>query len=74
MNTRTGDIFPSKQMLESLLPHKAHKRFAVEMKTKPTPQQLKRKPVDSRAMGRVGRNEACPCGSGKKFKYCHLNV
>jgi preprotein translocase subunit SecA len=20
---------------------------------------------------RVGRNEACPCGSGKKFKHCH---
>jgi preprotein translocase subunit SecA len=19
----------------------------------------------------VGRNEACPCGSGKKFKQCH---
>jgi preprotein translocase subunit SecA len=19
----------------------------------------------------VGRNEPCPCGSGKKFKYCH---
>ena len=21
--------------------------------------------------GRVGRNDACPCGSGKKFKHCH---
>jgi len=21
--------------------------------------------------GDVGRNEVCPCGSGKKFKYCH---
>ncbi|HLH98258.1 MAG TPA: preprotein translocase subunit SecA [Xanthobacteraceae bacterium] len=21
--------------------------------------------------GKVGRNEACPCGSGKKFKHCH---
>jgi preprotein translocase subunit SecA len=20
---------------------------------------------------KVGRNEACPCGSGKKFKHCH---
>ena len=19
----------------------------------------------------VGRNEKCPCGSGKKFKHCH---
>jgi len=23
------------------------------------------------AMPRVGRNEPCPCGSGKKFKHCH---
>ena len=23
------------------------------------------------AMPRVGRNEACPCGSGKKYKQCH---
>ena len=20
----------------------------------------------------VGRNEPCPCGSGKKYKHCHL--
>lgn len=20
-----------------------------------------------------GRNDICPCGSGKKFKHCHLN-
>jgi len=23
------------------------------------------------AMGRVGRNDPCPCGSGKKYKQCH---
>ncbi len=23
------------------------------------------------AVARVGRNEACPCGSGKKYKHCH---
>jgi preprotein translocase subunit SecA len=23
------------------------------------------------AVPRVGRNEPCPCGSGKKFKLCH---
>jgi uncharacterized protein YecA (UPF0149 family) len=22
---------------------------------------------------KAGRNEPCPCGSGKKFKHCHLN-
>lgn len=25
-----------------------------------------------RPLKRVGRNEPCPCGSGKKFKHCHL--
>jgi hypothetical protein len=24
-----------------------------------------------RAVPRVGRNEPCPCGSGKKYKHCH---
>lgn len=33
-----------------------------EMRLPPTPEQLRR--------GRVGRNDPCPCGSGKKFKSC----
>ncbi|MFL6575979.1 MAG: SEC-C metal-binding domain-containing protein, partial [Povalibacter sp.] len=24
-----------------------------------------------RDVRKVGRNEACPCGSGKKYKHCH---
>jgi|GEM_PF-6013990 len=23
---------------------------------------------------RIGRNNKCPCGSGKKYKNCHLNL
>jgi len=30
-----------------------------------------RKATDPATWGRVGRNEPCPCGSGKKFKHCH---
>ena len=26
----------------------------------------------ARAMPRVGRNDPCPCGSGKKYKKCHM--
>ena len=26
---------------------------------------------DPSTWGKVGRNEACPCGSGKKYKHCH---
>jgi preprotein translocase subunit SecA len=32
---------------------------------------LERDPNDSATWGRVGRNEPCPCGSGKKYKHCH---
>jgi preprotein translocase subunit SecA len=28
-------------------------------------------PNDPSTWGKVGRNESCPCGSGKKFKHCH---
>src|SRR5690606_2756534 len=30
-----------------------------------------RDPADPSTWGKVGRNEVCPCGSGKKFKHCH---
>jgi preprotein translocase subunit SecA len=30
-----------------------------------------RDPANPETWGRVGRNEVCPCGSGKKFKQCH---
>lgn len=31
--------------------------------------QIKRKPI--RVAEKVGRNDPCPCGSGKKYKNCH---
>jgi preprotein translocase subunit SecA len=30
-----------------------------------------RNPSDPQSWGKVGRNEPCPCGSGKKYKHCH---
>jgi len=33
--------------------------------------QGQRNPGDPASWGKVGRNEPCPCGSGKKFKHCH---
>jgi preprotein translocase subunit SecA len=30
-----------------------------------------RNPQDPKTWGAIGRNEACPCGSGKKYKHCH---
>ena len=30
-----------------------------------------RDPKNPATWGKIGRNEACPCGSGKKYKHCH---
>ncbi|HTV43561.1 MAG TPA: SEC-C metal-binding domain-containing protein [Candidatus Sulfotelmatobacter sp.] len=32
------------------------------------------KPLVAAASRKIGRNEPCPCGSGKKFKHCCLNL
>jgi preprotein translocase subunit SecA len=36
-----------------------------------TVRAAERNPNDPSSWGKVGRNEACPCGSGKKYKHCH---
>ncbi|MBK7240517.1 MAG: SEC-C domain-containing protein [Flavobacteriales bacterium] len=36
----------------------------------PPPQ--KRQPIEPvRVEKKIGRNDPCPCGSGKKYKQCH---
>ncbi len=37
------------------------------------PQEIQRKPkaMPQKSSGDVGRNDPCPCGSGKKYKKCH---
>ena len=35
--------------------------------TEPTPP----KPEPAQTFPKVGRNDPCPCGSGKKYKNCH---
>jgi len=36
--------------------------------------QDKNQIVEKDEFQKVGRNEKCPCGSGKKFKHCHGNI
>ncbi len=36
-----------------------------------TPEEAKGKVMPVQVEERVGRNEPCPCGSGKKYKHCH---
>ena len=32
---------------------------------------VERDPQNPASWGKVGRNEECPCGSGKRYKHCH---
>jgi len=57
MDPKTGEIL-TKEQAEAL------GRDVVPMKEMPTKVQMLRRPP------RVGRNEPCPCSSGRKFKHC----
>jgi preprotein translocase subunit SecA len=41
-----------------------------EEKTKEEKEEV----IENKSDKKVGRNEKCPCGSGKKFKHCHGNI
>jgi len=36
--------------------------------------EVKKDEIVKKEEKKVGRNEKCPCGSGKKFKHCHGNI
>ena len=40
----------------------------------PAPAVRRRPVADPPSAGKVGRNDACPCGSNKKYKHCHGRV
>ena len=46
--------------------------IVVSNEEKQVEQQKKIQEINSEK--KVGRNEKCPCGSGKKFKHCHGNI
>ncbi|MDJ0932557.1 preprotein translocase subunit SecA [Breoghania sp.] len=54
-----GDAYAATEGNVALAPRPA--------RTQPT----ERDPNDPSTWGKVGRNELCPCGSGKKYKHCH---
>ena len=51
-------------------PPKSATRAAAEAALEAAKQQAKA-PPQRRDVPKVGRNEPCPCGSGKKYKHCH---
>lgn len=67
MDCQTGKIYDG-SVIKQLICDGAivdRSRFK-EMVVPPTPRQMARMPA------RIGRNDSCPCGSGKKFKACCL--
>lgn len=76
MDTRTGQIWTPEEV-EQLKEEMAKgnsdvggklQDLLIPMSIPPTKKQLSRKPP------KVGRNEYCPCASGKKFKNCCLKI
>src|SRR5882757_4238908 len=76
------EIVPPEEQ-QPVLPHmEAHKfdpntgedemAFAnVSLAPAPNANAASRDPKNPSSWGKVGRNEDCPCGSGKKYKHCH---
>jgi preprotein translocase subunit SecA len=46
-------------------------RLAVAQHAGETEEQAKAAKTVRKTGGKIGRNDMCPCGSGKKFKFCH---
>lgn len=67
MDTRTGEIFTGSELAKAF-GDPERKPFMKKFGIPPTARQVGRRPP------RVGRNEPCPCGSGRKFKHCCLTV
>jgi len=58
-----------KEELERQL--EAHKQAQAAAEAAEQAQQAANTAPLKRSVNKVGRNDACPCGSGKKFKHCH---
>ena len=70
-----------KNIARDITRYLANANFKVETRTEPKEEKyqtnqgnddsLKKKPIVKDPKKKIGPNDPCPCGSGKKFKYCH---
>jgi preprotein translocase subunit SecA len=81
----TAQEFPMRQRVraprpeEMMLQHRSTLGMGFEANKEPVsasrgsrqPQQPHERPQPVRVGDKVGRNDPCPCGSGKKYKHCH---
>ncbi|MEN8892067.1 preprotein translocase subunit SecA [Planktotalea arctica] len=56
---------------QQALMQEAARESSAEASQSPVPEVLGFDETDSSTWGDPGRNDPCPCGSGKKFKHCH---
>ena len=57
--------------MDDMLPEPALQPMLVGNGNGTGTRDAERNPSDPASWGKVGRNETCPCGSGKKYKHCH---
>jgi preprotein translocase subunit SecA len=51
-----------------------HAGYDEALAAPPEPEAASAPPPFTRAGEKVGRNDLCPCGSGKKYKHCHGRI
>ncbi len=49
-------------------------KFLLNLNIVVSSEETKEEKPKEKSEKKVGRNEKCPCGSGKKFKHCHGNI
>ena len=73
-------LMPPANFMEALtppaasLPPPAQAPVALQPQAQRSAAPEQRVPTDPSTWGKVGRNELCPCGSGKKYKHCHGQI
>ena len=45
--------------------------FNVELVNEKRKEKIDQKETKKLIVKKIGRNDICPCGSGKKYKFCH---
>jgi preprotein translocase subunit SecA len=73
-NTRVSEASERKERVTASRPEMSQRQSAPQQnggQQQPLPTQPQAKPEPVHVGEQIGRNEPCPCGSGKKYKVCH---
>ena len=73
-NTRVSEASERKERVTASRPELSQRQSAPQQnggQQQPLPAQPQSKPEPVQVGEQIGRNEPCPCGSGKKYKVCH---